>query len=57
MNKFNFYFKFGVINLIVKKNNKIIFDQPINDWSREEIKAVLKDCDQISIERELNRYF
>ena len=57
MNKFNFYFKFGVINLIVKKNNKIIFDQPINDWSREEIKAVLKDCDQISVERELNRYF
>lgn len=57
MNKFNFYFKFGVINLIVKKNNKIIFDQPINDWSREEIKAVLKDCDQVSVERELNRYF
>jgi hypothetical protein len=57
MDKFNFYFKFGVINLIVKKNNKIIFDQPINDWSRDEIKAVLKDCDQVSVERELNRYF
>ena len=57
MNTFNFYFKFGVINLIVKKNNKIIFDQPINDWSREEIKAILKDCDQVFVERELNRYF
>lgn len=57
MNKFNFYFRFGLINLIVKKNNKIIFDQPINDWSREEIRAVLKDCDQVSVERELNRYF
>lgn len=57
MNKFNFYFRFGLINLIVKKNNKIIFDQPINDWSKEEIKTVLKNCDQVSVDKELNRYF
>ena len=42
----NFYYPMGLKSLMIKKDNKIVFDQCVEDWTEDEISELIKSYEE-----------
>lgn len=41
-----FYYHFGLRSLIIRKDNKIVFDQSVEDWTEDELDELIASYEE-----------